>query len=109
MKYLFLALLFSTPDMSESLGNQLAIKAECSRIEHELPVYECDEYTDFDIFKMYFSSFVRSYSDIDQIIAWTDAGDNGYGTVIKYKDQQYLVVFNDLGNIFVISKAQEEV
>jgi hypothetical protein len=108
MKYLFLALLFSTPDMSESLGNQLAIKADCSRIEHELPVFKCDEYTDFDIFKMYFSSFVRSYSDIDQVIAWVEVEKGDYGTVISYDGDNYLVVFNDSTNIFVISKDQED-
>jgi len=110
MKHLLLVLLaFSQPeDASESLGNQLAIKAECSRIENELIAFQCDEYTDFDIFKMYLSSFVRGYSDITQTIAWVEFGDDNYGTSISYNGDDYLLVFNESTNIFVIIKYEEE-
>lgn len=107
MKYLLLAALLYSPDKSELLGNQLAIKADCQRIEHELPVYKCGEHHDFDIFKLYFASFVRGYSDITQILSWTKSGNDGYGTVIEHDDQQYLIVFNDISNVFIIKNATE--
>ena len=110
MKYLLLVLLaFSQPeDASEILGNQLAIKAECSRIENEIIAFQCDEYTDFDIFKMYLSSFVREYSDITQTIAWIEFKEHDYGTSITYNGDEYLLVFNETTNIFVIQKYEEE-
>lgn len=102
---LLMALLWgNSPDNALSLGNQIAIQADCSydQEKNKAYIYDCGQYMTFSTFKIYMSTFIMSYSDIKQVLPWQVVENNGRAIVIQYDQGVYGIIYNETAKLFVI-------